>query len=94
MKAALVDGPVSVAINAHEVAFVLYSHGVITSDCSAKVLNHDVLAVGYDTDEETGQEYFLVKNSYGANWGEKGYVKIGVNNLCGILERPGYPKTD
>lgn len=36
MKTAIVDGPVSVAINAHEVSFMLYKHGVITSDCSAK----------------------------------------------------------
>ena len=52
-------------------------------------MDHSVLAVGYGT--EKGQDYFLVKNSWGPYWGDQGYVKIGTNNVCGILSNPILP---
>jgi len=89
LKAALALGPVSVAIEADQFSFQSYSGGVITSGCGQK-LDHGVLAVGYGT--ENGTDYFLVKNSWGANWGMNGYVKIGASksNVCGILSDPSY----
>jgi len=89
MKAALQNGPVSVAIEADKSVFQSYRKGVITSSLCGKKLDHGVLAVGHGT--EDGKEYFLVKNSWGASWGEEGYVKIGVNDVCGILDQPSYP---
>jgi len=88
LKAALQNGPVSVAIEADQLAFQGYTGGVITSGCGTK-LDHGVLAVGYG--EENGEEYFLVKNSWGPSWGASGYVKIGAKNVCGILMQPSYP---
>merc|ERR1712167_552616 len=89
MKAALAQQPVSVAIEADQMAFQAYTSGVISSGCGTR-LDHGVLAVGYGT--EGGQEYFLVKNSWGAGWGDQGYVKIGTNNnSCGILNAASYP---
>ena len=53
-----------------------------------------MLAVGYGTDQEAG-DYFIVKNSWGTEWGDKGYVLIGANakngNVCGILSQASYP---
>merc|ERR1711912_194347 len=91
LKAALANGPVSVAIEADQLAFQGYTGGVITSGCGTR-LDHGVLAVGYGT--ENGEEYFLVKNSWGSSWGESGYVKIGTANVCGITQQPSYPTTN
>ena len=90
LKAALAKGPVSVAIEADKMIFQSYTSGVITSKTCGTQLDHGVLAVGYGT--EDGTDYFLVKNSWGASWGDKGYVKIGQEgNICGILSQPSYP---
>lgn len=77
---ALDKGPVSVAIEADQFVFQGYTSGVITSGCGDK-LDHGVLAVGYGT--EGGSPYILVKNSWGPNWGDKGYVKIAPDQ-CGV----------
>ena len=87
LKAALAVGPISVAIEADQFAFQGYTSGVITSGCGTQ-LDHGVLAVGYGMDGD--QEYFIVKNSWGASWGDQGYVKIAPNQ-CGITNQPSYP---
>jgi cathepsin L len=88
MRAALAKGPVSVAIEADQMAFQSYTSGVITSGCGTN-LDHGVLAVGYGT--LGGQQFFLVKNSWGPSWGDEGYVRIGAANQCGILNAASYP---
>jgi xylem cysteine proteinase len=88
MRAALGNGPVSVAIEADQMAFQSYTSGVITSGCGTN-LDHGVLAVGYGTLD--GQDFFLVKNSWGPSWGDAGYVRIGAANQCGILNAASYP---
>merc|ERR1711907_754507 len=79
-------GPVSVAIEADQMSFQLYSGGVLTGSCGTN-LDHGVLAVGYGT--SGGTDYWKVKNSWGASWGDNGYVLIerGVNK-CGIADGP------
>jgi cathepsin L len=83
MQAALAKGPVAVATEADQMAFQGYTGGVNTSGCRSS-LDHGVLAVGYGT--ESGQDYILVKNS----WGDDGYVKIAPTQ-CGILNSASYP---
>ena len=81
-------GPVSVTIQANQPAFQGYTGGIITSNCGTQ-LDHGVLAVGYGVDN--GVEFFLVKNSWGASWGEVGYVRIGIQagaGVCGIQSGP------
>ena len=53
-------------------------------------MNHAVLAVGYGT--LGGLDYWYVKNSWGAAWGDKGYFKIlRGTNMCGIAMCNSYP---
>jgi C1A family cysteine protease len=87
LMSAIQQNPVSVAIEADQNAFQGYSGGIIKSGCGTN-LDHGVLAVGYDS----SQGYFLVKNSWGASWGDAGYVKISTSgNTCGIHSDASYP---
>lgn len=87
-------GPVSVAIDANHKTFQSYASGIyVEKDClnERKDLDHAVLVVGYGTEE--GQDYWLVKNSWGTSWGDKGYIKMArnLNNQCGIASEASYP---
>uniref|UniRef100_A0A2N9I7B2 Vignain n=1 Tax=Fagus sylvatica TaxID=28930 RepID=A0A2N9I7B2_FAGSY len=86
--------PVSVAIDAGSKDFQFYSEAIFTGDCGTE-LNHGVAIVGYGTSLD-GKQYWIVKNSWGPEWGEKGYIRMqrGVNaeeGLCGIAMEASYP---
>ena len=91
---AIVQQPVSVAVEADQSVFQFYSGGVMDSACGTQ-LDHGVLAVGYGT--EGGKDYYKVKNSWGADWGMQGYILLGRGakfsgaGQCGIQMDPSYP---
>jgi C1A family cysteine protease len=95
MMSALAQQPVSIAIQADQKDFQLYTSGVFTGDCGAQ-LDHGVLAVGYGT--QSGTDFYKVKNSWGETWGDAGYILLGrgsqYNNgagQCGMLSSASYP---
>lgn len=91
---AVSNQPVSVAIDAGGSDLQFYSEGVFTGDCGTE-LDHGVAVVGYGTTLD-GTKYWIVKNSWGPEWGEKGYLRMqrGINaeeGLCGIAMEATYP---
>ncbi len=87
-------GPVAVAFQVVD-DFRLYKKGIYSSDkcqSGSKDVNHAVLIVGYGQAPETGKPYWIVKNSWGDDWGEEGYFRIARGkNMCGIAVCASYP---
>lgn len=86
-------GPVSVGIDAMQSTFLYYKSGVYYDpNCNKDDVNHAVLAVGYGATPK-GKKYWIVKNSWGEDWGKKGYVLMARNrnNACGIASLASFP---
>jgi C1A family cysteine protease len=88
IKEALTLQPCAVAVESDSSTFKTYSSGVIRSaDCGTNV-DHTLLAVGY------GEDYYILKNSWGVSWGEAGYIRVGMadgRGICGINQYVSYP---
>lgn len=80
-------GPIAIAIDSSDRAFQLYKEGVYYNKHCGSV-DHGVLLVGYGT--ENGIDYWLIKNSWGEEWGNKGFGKMARNRCsnCGIASIP------
>ncbi|XP_032437305.1 cathepsin S-like [Xiphophorus hellerii] len=92
LKMALANiGPIAVAIDASRPKFLFYSHGVYKDHSCSHNVNHGVLAVGYGT--ENGEDYWLIKNSWGTTYGDEGYIKMARNrnNQCGVALYACFP---
>lgn len=96
LMTAVAQQPVSVAVEADGFDWQFYMGGVVTDSCGTN-LDHGVLVVGYGTDSSSGNDYWKVKNSWGEDWGENGYILIGRGDKfnaageCGIQMVPSYP---
>ncbi|EAZ10092.1 hypothetical protein OsI_32402 [Oryza sativa Indica Group] len=94
--------PVAVSIEAGGDNFQHYRKGVYDGPCGTR-LNHGVTVVGYGQEEApvdgsaAGDKYWIIKNSWGKNWGDQGYIKMKKDvagkpeGLCGIAIRPSFP---
>ena len=91
LKSYVNKGVVSIGIEADKSVFQHYHSGVITGSACGTNIDHAVAVVGY------GSNYFIVRNSWGASWGDAGYVKIGMESgrgPCGINMEPAQPYTN
>ena len=95
---ALLQQPISVVLDASCPGFMSYESGVWTEDCGTK-LDHAVLLVGFGHDEDTGLDFWKIKNSMGTDWGEEGYMRLqrGLSGqdghgICDISAMACYPQ--
>lgn len=81
--------PVTVVVSVN-IFFIFYSEGILNS-CGT-VINHAIQLVGYYKDSQ--KAYYVGKNSWGPEWGQKGFVNIDANvqngNLCNVCAYPQY----
>ena len=85
-------GPMVVAMDAEFPGFSLYKPGddfAPANPSTCGKLNHALVAVGLVTENDV--DYFLIRNSWGANWGKDGYFKIPALNACGLAENAWVP---
>ena len=84
IMASLKFSPISIALDASQFEFRFYQSGVIDLPSNfSHTINHAVLLVGYDYDEEG--PYWIIQNSWGKDWGDNGYAKIRIRNGDGVL---------
>jgi len=80
------NGPFAIAINATPLQW--YFGGIVNPwfpslECDPSSLNHGVLLVGYGS--EAGQDYWIIKNSWGKTWGEDGFFRMARGSgVCGV----------
>lgn len=100
LKKAIANQPVAVGICANA-ALQFYHSGIMTDTACCQELNHGVLAVGYDDGDAAGDgngatPHWIVKNSWGPEWGDKGYFKLAQTSkqpagACGIYQAASFP---
>jgi C1A family cysteine protease len=88
-KAALEYGVVSIALAAGNNVFSMYRSGIVdsSSNCPTSI-DHAVAMVGWGS--EGGQDYWIVRNSWGGSWGDKGHIKLAAiddnKGICGCQQ--------
>ena len=63
--------------------WAFYKSGIF-DECGNDV-DHGVLVVG------STEQYWRIKNSWGAEWGDRGFMKVRRGNTCSICEYPYFP---
>ena len=97
----------SVAVGVNIKPLQLYGGGIVRMhDCPPAdinpllAINHAAVLVGWGYDKDSNQPYWILKNSYDADWGEDGYAKLSMElgengyGTCGLYTEQNYPLTD
>jgi len=95
MKAALAKKPLSVSIEADRSVFGNYRSGIFNSSSCGTSLDHATNVVGWGSSGST--DYWIMRNSWGTSWGEKGYMRLEIvsgHGICGIQMEPLYPTSN
>jgi KDEL-tailed cysteine endopeptidase len=96
LKAAIAVQPTCVSVDAEDDQFMFYKGGILNTKTCGTDLDHAITAVGYGT--ESGKNFFIVRNSWGSSWGEKGYIRmsadVGGAGVCGVLLDSTRPVTN
>lgn len=88
LQTAIVQQPVSVAVDASSQQWQLYQTGILDFDCPTNI-DHALLLVGYG---EESKPYWRLRNQWSTQWGESGYVRlVRGKNSCGVLNQASYP---
>lgn len=75
-------GPTVVYLDAR--LLKMYKSGIFDTNTCSQIINWSMLAVGYDTSEDA-KDYWVVKGSWGAGWGESGFARMARGKkLCSI----------
>ena len=83
---ALEGRPLAVGVEAS--SWQLYDEGVYSSSNCGLMLDHAVVLMGANLNKS----YWTVKNSWGSNWGEDGYIRLAMGNTCGVCLYSTYPQ--
>jgi len=99
LRQAIAQGPTSVTVEADTRVFQGYTGGVLNSKACGTRLDHAIAGVGYGVEGSTN--YFIVRNSWSAKWGEQGYIRIAAQEegswfeaalgICGIQQVSVWP---
>ena len=85
-------GPLAIGINAYPLNW--YAYGVIdwgNDNCAHDDINHAVVLVGYGHDDSEGLDFWRIRNSWGADWGEKGYFRVSRGKgTCGVNQHVSF----
>ena len=72
---------------------IFYRSGVYSNPICGQDINHGVAIVGYGEDAKLNKKYWIVRNSWGKSWGDKGYIRMDMDvesedhvGICGICE--------
>jgi len=92
-EAALMDATyqtvVSTAVEADQAVFQFYTSGIIDSPTCGTELDHGMTVIGWGTD--AGVDYWILRNMWGEDWGEQGYVRlVRGKDMCGLAMEPTY----